>query len=72
MYTLPIRLGIRKKYGIQGNCCVDCLATAFCETCATCQEHRESKIRLAAKGGAPCSEITDAVIAQPITEDSEM
>lgn len=69
LVTLPVRMGIREKYGIAGNPCFDCLVVTFCETCATCQQYRESVIR----GTKPGSALTRStspiqmatVVAQP-------
>lgn len=67
LITLPVRFGIRKKYGIVGNPCYDCLVVTFCETCATCQQFRESKIR-GAKPRVRSIEFATAVVEAVVTE----
>ena len=42
----PFRTALRKRWGIEGNQCVDCLAQAFCACCAVSQEAREIKLRM--------------------------
>lgn len=46
--------GIRNAYGIQGDCCGDCVAGCLCIHCSICQQNREVQIRRAAgnAGGA--------------------
>jgi len=43
--------GLRNAYGIQGDCCGDCVAGCFCTPCSICQQNREVQIRRAASAG---------------------
>ncbi|XP_048085335.1 cornifelin homolog [Alosa alosa] len=43
--ALSLRYGVRKKYGIQGSLCSDCVSVTFCNLCSWCQVAREIKRR---------------------------
>ncbi|XP_058493552.1 cornifelin homolog B-like [Solea solea] len=43
--ALSLRVGIRKKYGIENSLCNDITVSCFCVWCSWCQMHRELKIR---------------------------
>uniref|UniRef100_A0A6U3VYV6 Uncharacterized protein n=1 Tax=Octactis speculum TaxID=3111310 RepID=A0A6U3VYV6_9STRA len=36
--TVSARGALRRKYNIEGSCCMDCVMHCCCFTCATCQE----------------------------------
>lgn len=42
---LYARMKLRHRYGINGNCCTDCLQVFFCGMCSLCQERREVLMR---------------------------
>uniref|UniRef100_A0A669DTE5 Uncharacterized protein n=2 Tax=Oreochromis TaxID=8139 RepID=A0A669DTE5_ORENI len=43
--ALGLRVGVRRKYGIQGSICKDIATSCVCMWCTWCQMHRELKIR---------------------------
>eukprot|EP00658_Telonema_sp_P-2_P077616 TRINITY_DN7060_c0_g1_i3.p1 TRINITY_DN7060_c0_g1~~TRINITY_DN7060_c0_g1_i3.p1 ORF type:complete len:180 (+),score=6.66 TRINITY_DN7060_c0_g1_i3:101-640(+) len=43
--SCPMRSGIRRKYGIHGGDCGDCLLTWCCDPCTTSQEIKEVNLR---------------------------
>jgi len=42
---LYARMKLRHRYGVEGNCCTDCLQVFFCGMCVLCQERREVLMR---------------------------
>ncbi|XP_036403931.1 cornifelin homolog A-like [Megalops cyprinoides] len=43
--AMAMRIGVRNRYGIQGDMCSDCIYATFCNSCSWCQVAREIKRR---------------------------
>ncbi|KAG2499648.1 hypothetical protein HYH03_002587 [Edaphochlamys debaryana] len=43
LYHMKVRGAIRRKYGIAGSDCNDCMLAFFCPVCSICQEARQLK-----------------------------
>ncbi|XP_029957356.1 cornifelin-like [Salarias fasciatus] len=43
--TMSMRLSVRRRYGIRGSLCRDCLFSTCCTACVWCQMSREMKMR---------------------------
>ncbi|XP_076144703.1 cornifelin homolog B-like [Alosa pseudoharengus] len=41
--TMSVRAVMRRRYGIQGTLCNDCVCSVFCSPCVWCQMYREMK-----------------------------
>ncbi|KAI7806737.1 plac8 onzin related protein 5 [Triplophysa rosa] len=42
--TIAMRVSMRRRYGIEGTICDDCLYSTFCGVCAWCQMSREMNV----------------------------